>query len=242
MPEAIARLDRRLSELSGLSRRDASVAIRGGRVTLGGELERDPTARRAGDLALDGQPLVPPPRLALFHKPVGVHSTIRDDHGRPSLGTEAGELVALGLHPVGRLDADTDGLLLFSSDGALTQHLLHPRRALERIYLATVEGALHPGLADVLREGVQTSDGVFTARVISLEGDRVTLAVTEGKHRMVRRMLANAGHPVVGLRRLAYGPFRLDELPPGAWRPATAAELEALGTAAAVRRAGGPSP
>jgi pseudouridine synthase len=189
----------------------------------------EPTSRDDGAVALDGEALLVPPRLAVFHKPLGVHSTVEDDQGRPSLGTAASELLALGLHPVGRLDADTDGLLLFSADGALTQRLLHPRRAVPRVYVATVEPAPGPTLPDVLRAGVQTADGVFTAEVLALDGARVRLSVTEGKHRMVRRMLANAGHPVVALRRLSYGPIALGGLPAGEWREATAAEIEAIG-------------
>lgn len=165
------------------------------------------------------------PRLALFHKPLGVHSTLRDPQGRPSLATAASELVQLGLHPVGRLDAETDGLLLFSSDGALTQWLLHPKRAVEREYQATVAPEPDETLAERLAAGIRTSDGIFCARVLSQEGATVTLVVTEGKHRMVRRMLANAGHPVLALRRLRYGPFVLGALPAGAWRKATEEEL-----------------
>jgi 23S rRNA pseudouridine2605 synthase len=127
----------------------------------------------------------------------------------------ASELLDLGLHPVGRLDADTDGLLLFSADGALTQRLLHPRRAIPRTYLATVEGSPGDALRAALAAGVRTADGVFGGEVLSIEGDQVTVRVTEGKHRMVRRMLANAGHGVVALRRLAYGPFVLGDLAVG---------------------------
>lgn len=225
------RLDRRVAELSRLSRRDATVAIRRGRVTVGEVQLVDPAAAIEVDaeLALDGVRLVAPPRVALLHKPVGVHSTVRDDRGRPSLDTAAGELLALGLHPVGRLDADTSGLLLFSGDGALTQHLLHPRRAVVRVYAARTEPAPAPELAERLAAGIATADGVFVGQVSAIDGDRVVLAVTEGKHRMVRRMLANAGHPVVALHRLAYGPFTLGDLAEGAWRPATDDELARVG-------------
>lgn len=227
MPGPVARLDRRLADLAGLSRREATVAIRRGRVSVAGEVVTEPTSRAEGPLCLDGEVLVVPPRLAAFHKPLGVHSTVADDHGRPCLGTAARELLDLGLHPVGRLDADTDGLLLFSADGALTQRLLHPKRAFPRVYVATVDPAPRATLAEVLRAGVETADGVFTGEVLALDGDRVTLSVTEGKHRMVRRMLANAGHPVVALRRLSYGPYALGELAPGEWRALDPAELDA---------------
>lgn len=208
--------------------------MRRGRVAVAGAVVTDPGARipEDADLSLDGEALAvapPPPRVALYHKPLGVVSTLDDQAGRPSLLTGARALVDLGLHPVGRLDADTDGLLLWSADGALTQRLLHPRRAIRRTYLAAVEGRPGPDLRDVLAAGVATSDGVFTGEVLEIAGDRVTVQVTEGRYRLVRRMLANAGFPVTALRRLAYGPFPLGDLAPGAWRIATDAELAALG-------------
>ncbi len=222
-----------VSERTGRSRADAGRVIRRGRVTVSGEVVRDPGARIADGaaLALDGEALdarPAPPRLVLFHKPLGVVSTLDDEAGRPSLLTAARALVDLGLHPVGRLDADTDGLLLWSAEGPLTQHLLHPRRAIPRTYLATVEGHPGPALREVLAAGVRTADGVFAGEVLALDGDRVTVRVTEGKHRMVRRMLANAGFPVVALRRLSYGPFVLGDLAAGDWRPATPEELTTL--------------
>jgi pseudouridine synthase len=225
------RLDRLVSERAGLSRRTVGQLVRRGRVTVDGAVVRDPAAKvdLSAEVALEGSVLVAPPVLALFHKPAGVHSTVADDHGRQDLGGAAADLLALGLHPVGRLDADTTGLLLFSRDGALTQSLLHPKRSVERVYEATVDPPPGPGLADVLAAGVETAAGTFTGRLLAIDGAQVRLAVTEGKHRMVRRMLANAGHPVVRLHRVAYGPVALGSLPVGAWRAAGAAELDALG-------------
>jgi 23S rRNA pseudouridine2605 synthase len=222
---------RTLAQRAGLSRREASRRILQGRVEVEGQICLDPAQPVADDalLVMDDLPLRVPPRVALWHKPMGVHSTVSDPQGRPSLGTAARELLELGLHPVGRLDADTDGLLLFSGDGALTQRLLHPRRAIPRTYLATVEPPPDATLPERLAAGIRTADGVFVAQVLSMEDDKVTLSVTEGKHRMVRRMLANAGHPVMSLRRLQFGPFVLGELAPGQWRPATTDELAALG-------------
>jgi pseudouridine synthase len=150
--------------------------------------------------------------------------TTRDPWGRRSLATEAVKLLDQGLHPVGRLDADTDGLLLFAYDGALTQRLLHPRRGIRRVYAATVEGSPGEAMRTELAQGVATAKGVFIAEVLSTDGPRVTLAVTEGKHRMVRRLLANVGHPVTELRRLSYGPLELGDLAAGASRPPTPEE------------------
>mmetsp|Transcript_56039 Transcript_56039/g.112288 ORF Transcript_56039/g.112288 Transcript_56039/m.112288 type:complete len:171 (+) Transcript_56039:450-962(+) len=122
---------------------------------------------------------------------------------------------AMGLHPVGRLDADTTGLLLFSSDGALTQRLLHPDGGIEREYEAEVEGnplARIEELKDILALGVETSEGVFPATLLDATPNSVRLTVCEGKYRMVRRILANAGHPVTALHRRRYGKVVLDDL------------------------------
>ncbi len=222
-----------MCEATGRSRTEASHLIRRGRVTVDEVVVRDPGQRIpvGAALGVDGERVGAEeiPLLVVFHKPIGVVSALLDDHGRPSLGNTVPELVAMGLHPVGRLDADTDGLLLWSRDGALTQHLLHPRRAILRTYVARVEGRPKPALKGILANGVQTADGVYDANLVSIDGDRVTLQVTEGKHRMVRRMLANAGFPVLELRRLSYGPLVLGDLAAGAWRPATPEELASVG-------------
>jgi 23S rRNA pseudouridine2605 synthase len=196
--------------------------------------DTDHPVHDADAITIDGQPLAPePPLVMLYHKPLGVHSSVTDGHGRLCLGTVASALVDAGLHPVGRLDVDTDGLLLFSSDGALTQWLLHPRRAVERVYVAQVDPPPTTALGPVLANGVETAEGRFTAELRGIDGDRLTLAVTEGKYRMVRRMLANAGHPVVSLRRVSYGPFALGDLPAGEWRQPSELESAAL---ASLRR------
>lgn len=190
-----------------------------------GVVVRDPGARVEGALCLDGTALIAPPTLVVFYKPVGVQCTVGDPRGRTSLAEVAGDVLVAGLHPVGRLDADSEGLLPFAAMGALTQRLLHPRHGVEKVYIAQVDGRPSEDLAAVLARGVETADGVYTGRVQAIEGDRVTVSVTEGKHRMVRRMLANAGFPVLGLRRVSFGALSLGDLAPGAWRPATAEEL-----------------
>lgn len=135
------------------------------------------------------------------------------------------------LHPVGRLDAETTGLLLFSRDGQLTQRLLHPRRGVPRRYVAGVE-TLPPDLHERLTTGVGTSDGTFTAEDICISDHDVTLTVREGKHRMVRRMLANAGAPVLTLHRVSYGAVQLAPLAEGEARALTPAEVQALAAGA----------
>ena len=128
-------------------------------------------------------------------------------------------------HIVGRLDLETHGLLLFSTDGALTQYLLHPKRSFEREYVATVEGELTDKLIETLAKGVETSLGLATAKVLSIEENVVRLVVTEGRNRIVRRMLHNAGHSVLDLHRVRYGLVELGDLAVGQTRPLTDVEM-----------------
>jgi 23S rRNA pseudouridine2605 synthase len=225
-----SRIDRLVAERTGLGRARAAKLVRWGRVSVGGELVKDPGAKIDEEVTIvvDEQPYEAPPLMLVYHKPVGVLSTLADPWGREGLDAALPEEWRTRFHPVGRLDAETGGLLLFSADGALTQRILHPRRAVEREYVATVEGEPGPALTARLAEGVETEEGTFTARVVTIEGQDVRLVVTEGKHRMVRRMLANAGHPVTALRRERFGAFTLGELPEGETRAATAAEIEWL--------------
>jgi pseudouridine synthase len=199
-----------------------------------GQVLTEPAAqiREGADLHLDGEPLPLPLMGAAFHKPPGVQCTVGDPLGRTSLQETAAPLLEAGLHPVGRLDADSEGLLLFLADGRQTQHLLHPKHAVEKLYEATVTGPIPEDLDEQLAAGVPTALGVFPARLVDVQTDAdggvVTLGVTEGKHRMVRRMLANLGLPVQRLVRRRLGGVVLGDLPSGAWRPLTAEEMADL--------------
>jgi pseudouridine synthase len=224
MPSAFERLDKRVAREWALTRSEARDAVRDGRVAVEGAPCRDPGARTATTARVtldDDAPADVVVDVAVFHKPEGVQCTVGDPLGRPSLAESAIELLRRGLHPVGRLDADTSGLLPFVADGALTQRLLHPRHGVEKVYVADVEGRPGPELGARLAAGVETAEGVHVARLIAVDGATVTLAVAEGKHRMVRRMLNNVGFPVLTLRRVAFGAFTLGDLPEGSWRPAT---------------------
>lgn len=219
-------------------------------------------------LFLDGALLPgPPPLLLAYHKPKFVLSAMDDDKYKDQERRHLGQVLEerykkAGLHPVGRLDYDTTGLILFSLDGKLTQQLLHPRRGVEKEYVATVQGAADEEmLAKKLAEGVETTEGTHKAKLVSVtpsngpaeddgessvvtesgeeDGDDgvvmgdysgpysdVRLCVKEGKYRMVRRMLANCGHPVVELKRLRHGKIELGDLPVGEFRDATEEELD----------------
>ena len=217
------RLDKWLARYGALSRSEATKAIRRKQVTIDGEMINIPNTKvpEGSVVELDGISIEPLPKLLAFHKPVGLVTTESDPHGRPCVG----DWLPHRYHIVGRLDLDTHGLLLFSTDGTLTQHLLHPKRAIEREYVANVEGEPTSQLIAKLAKGVETSVGLATAKVLSIEGDVVRLVVTEGRNRVVRRMLHNAGNSVLDLQRVRYGAVELGDLAVGQTRPLTVAEM-----------------
>jgi 23S rRNA pseudouridine2605 synthase len=231
------RLAKYLAHAGVASRRAADDLIRSGRVTVDGEVVDDLGRQLAGgeEVRVDGEPVGGPEERAvwLVHKPAGVVSTARDTHGRPtvvSLVPAAGAR----LYPVGRLDADTTGLILVTNDGELANRLMHPRYEVPRTYEATVGGGpVGEGALRALRAGVRLEDGLTApASVRALGPDRLELVMHEGRKRQVRRMCSAVGHPVRALRRVAFGPLRLGSLREGEARRLEAAEVEALRTAA----------
>jgi 23S rRNA pseudouridine2605 synthase len=222
---------------SGLSRRKAFAAIREGRVTVGGEPWTEPSAGYGGgELALDGRPLARPPgghTHLLLNKPPGFITTASDERGRATVfDLVPKDLHASGLHSAGRLDRDTSGLLLLTTDGDLTYALTHPKHEVEKEYwVRLAEPATEAQLAQ-LRTGVEL-DGALrrVLRVRRLVGGapfQLSVTLREGRNRQVRRMIEAVGGRVVALRRVREGPLTLDGLPEGAVRPLTAAELAAL--------------
>jgi 23S rRNA pseudouridine2605 synthase len=229
------RLAKRLAHAGVASRRAAETLIVSGRVRVDGELVRDP-ARDVDErhrVEVDGQTLGgPEPRVVYaVHKPVGVVSTARDTHAR----TTVVELLAeerRRLYPVGRLDADSSGLILLTNDGALAQQLTHPRYEVPRTYRVRVAGApIGERALSALRAGVTLEDGLTAparARLVGGAGNELELTLREGRNRQVRRMCEAVGHPVLALRRVAFGPLRLGALPPGAYRRLGEVELRQL--------------
>ena len=217
------RLDKWLAQYGGMSRSEATRAIKRKQVTIDGEICNSPHTQllKGAEVLLEGVLIEPLPKLLAFHKPVGLVTTESDPHGRPCVG----DWLPHRYHIVGRLDLDTHGLLLFSTDGTLTQYLLHPKREIEREYIAKVEGEPTDALIETLAKGVETSVGLATATVLSIEGDVVRLVVKEGRNRVVRRMLHNAGHSVIDLQRVRYGTVVLGDLTVGQTRPITDAEM-----------------
>ena len=231
------RLAKYLAHAGVASRRAAEGLVAEGRVTVDGEVVADP-ARDVGDgaaVALDGEPVGPEPReVYALNKPAGVVSTARDTHGRPIVT----ELVRSErrLYPVGRLDADTTGLILLTNDGELANRLTHPRYEVSKTYRARVEPpAVSEAALRRLREGVELDDGpTAPARARLLSPGQIEIEIAEGRKRQVRRMVEAVGHRVTALERTAFGPLRLGDLAAGESRRLTAAEVERLRACAGV--------
>lgn len=237
------RLSRLLALAGVASRRQAEAWVAAGRVRVNGQVVRDPAARclpGRDRVEVDGRPLPwPPPRVYLaLHKPPGYVTTLRDPHATDTVAQLVAD-VGVAVHPVGRLDAESRGLLLLTNDGELTYRLTHPRWHVPRVYEVLVQGRPSAAVLEDLRRGVPLADGLsrFEAvEVLRPEGENTWLRVVlrEGRNRQVRRTLATVGHPVLDLVRVAFGPVRLGRLAPGRWRHLTPAEVAALRQAAGL--------
>jgi 23S rRNA pseudouridine2605 synthase len=227
------RLAKYLAHAGIASRRAAESLVREGRVAVHGEVVRDPATDVSSGVSVDGAAVTVEPReVYALNKPAGVVSTAEDTHGRRIVT----EFVPSQrrLYPVGRLDAETTGLILLTNDGELANLLTHPRYEVPKTYVAEVEGGPvgEPELRR-LREGVELEDGITApAGVRQIDDDRIELVLREGRKRQVRRMCEAVGHHVVSLERVAFGPLRLERLAEGDYRRLTAAEVERLRKAA----------
>ena len=237
------RLDKLLASTGRWSRREVKLLMKEGRVLVNGvpvrsgEEKVEPSAVRiqvdGGDLEIRTRTYI------LLHKPAGVLSATEDRRQPTVLDLLPPELGRRGLFPVGRLDKDTTGLLLLTDDGPLSHALLSPRRHVDKVYWARVEGTLDAGDADALREGMTLGDGLrcLPAELEILEdGSQCRVTLREGKYHQVKRMLAARGKPVLALKRLSMGPLALDRaLKPGEWRFLRPQEVLALQSLRGVR-------
>jgi 23S rRNA pseudouridine2605 synthase len=228
------RLAKYLAHAGVASRRAAERLVAEGRVALDGETVTDPATHveRGAAVSVDGEPLAGPEPRVVFavNKPVGVVSTARDTHGRPTV-TGLVEAGGLRLYPVGRLDADSGGLILLTNDGELANRLTHPRYEVPKTYRVRVGGGpLGDAALRSLRDGVELDDGpTAPAAVRLLAPEEVEITIHEGRNRQVRRMCEAVGHPVVKLTRVAFGSLRLGGLAPGEHRRLGAEEIAGLG-------------
>lgn len=239
------RLQKLLAHAGVASRRAAEDLIREGRVTVNGQVAE--LGQRADfdtdAIKVDGRRIQPPDRYRylLVNKPTGVVSTVDDPEGRPTVLELVPESMRRGLAPVGRLDFDSEGLMLLTDDGDLAHHVAHPRYGCHKTYEVKVKGRPSAAAIDTLRDGIvfdrkrtapahiepfvpKTGSGARES--VSNSWWRVVLG--EGRNRQIREMFFRIGHPVNRLRRVAVGPLRDPYLPPGGWRELTSDEVDAL--------------
>lgn len=228
------RLDKYVAALSGLSRSDVKAAIARGRVRVDGAPARDAARQideRGARVELDGRLLVYKRHThVMMHKPAGV-LTATEDRAQPTVLDLLPEpLRARGMAPVGRLDKDTTGLLLLTTDGQLAHRLISPRHHVEKEYLARVAGALDEADVRAFEQGMQLSDFTALPAVLAIERpDLARVTLGEGKYHQVKRMFAARGKPVLELRRVRMGAIALDEeLAPGESRELSAQERREL--------------
>ena len=230
------RLQKYLSQAGAASRREAERLMAAGRVAVNGAVVRELGVRVVpgrDHVTLDGRPVeVAGTRWVAYHKPPGVLTTRHDPHGGATiydgLPSELG-----GLHYVGRLDRDAEGLLLLTNDGALANAVQHPSGGIEREYRLEVAGVVTAETRRGLLAGVELEDGLARPKSVRTEGtdgirSTLTLVLTEGRKREVRRLMSAVGHPVLHLRRTRFGPIRLGSLERGAWRDLSASEVADL--------------
>ncbi len=231
------RLQRFLARAGVASRRASEELITSGRVTVNGQVVRELGTKVDADkdaVAFDGKAVVLEAShvTIMLNKPCGYITTMKDERGRASVA----ELIPLdeypALFPIGRLDKDTSGLLLFTDDGELGDKLLHPRHHIGKTYLATIQGSPTDEEIERLRTGIEL-DGRMTAPAeceLLAKGrlSEVRIQIFEGRNRQVRRMFEAIGHPVVKLERVAIGDLSLGKLERGTWRQLTADDFAAL--------------
>ena len=232
--ESRERLQKVLARAGIASRRASEEMIQAGRATINGRTAA--LGDKVGDsdrIELDGIPVLRDPNLVhyLLHKPRDVVSTASDTQNRQTVV----DLVpsTIRVYPVGRLDADSEGLIILTNDGDLTHRLTHPSFGVPKEYLVHVEGIPQRSAVRSLREGIQLDDGMTAPAQVSMPDQGLQKkTIHEGRNRQVRRMCAAIGHPVVRLVRVRIGPITDSSLTAGSWRELTNEEVRSLYQAA----------
>lgn len=243
------RLQRFLARAGVASRRGSENLMTAGRVTVNGQVASELGTKVDVDrdvVAVDGcrVELAAGPVYLMLNKPAGYLTTMSDPQGRPTVAELVPTSTYPGLFPVGRLDFDTTGLLLFTTDGDLGQALLHPSHHVDKTYVAHVDGRVTGKDLEPLCRGIVLDDGPCQpARCRVLKPGQalcvcpqgiprgtsvVEVTIHEGRKNQVKRMLSAVGHPVLALHRPRFGSLRLGDLAPGAWRLLTAQEVDSL--------------
>ncbi len=234
------RLVKHLAHAGVASRRASEALIFAGRVKIDGQTVTDPARDVDGSetITVDGAEVHTEAKQVVYavHKPFGIVSTAHDPRGRPTVVDLVPD-TGLRLYPIGRLDADSTGLILLTNDGELAYRLTHPRFEVDKTYHVIVGNApVRERALRTLRDGVELDDGrTAPAQVRRIGGGKIELIIHEGRKRQVRRMCAGVGHPVRALERVGYGPLRLSHLPLGAHRRVSPAEIERLRAATSSR-------
>ena len=240
------RLQKVLAHAGVASRRACEQLIADGRVSVDGITVTEAGVRvdpLTQEIRVDGSRILTNPELItlMLHKPAGGVTTMEDPEGRPTVAQYGRDYLAehpelpdsLRLVHVGRLDTETEGLLLLSNDGELSHRLMHPSFEIAKTYVAIVEGQVEPWVPRKLRRGIELEDGEAKADRVTVKdsgprGSIVEITLHSGKNRIVRRMLDAVGHPVTRLARTRLGPLRMGNLRPGQTRPLSGEEIAAL--------------
>ena len=230
------RLQKFMADCGVASRRACEQIIESGRVTVNGlPASLGMSVEEGDDVRLDGKRLKPQQKrvVLMLYKPRGVVSTSSDEAGRKTVQAFVSEL-PYRLYNVGRLDLNSEGLLLLTNDGELCNHLMHPRYGVQKTYRVVCDGTLSASEIAALTNGVELEDGITApAKVTNIRrsttgGTAFSITIHEGRNRQIRRMLEAVGHRTLRLKREQYGNLRLGELKPGEWRYLTDAEIADL--------------
>lgn len=232
------RLQKIIRDAGFASRREAEQWILEGRVQVNGKIITDLGSKaddKKDEILVDGMPLYKEKKVYfLFFKPKGIVTTLKDPQKRKTI-QEFFKKIPERVFPVGRLDLDTEGLLLVTNDGDLMQGLLHPSKEIDKTYEAWVEGILDQDTIQKLKNGVLLSDGLTApakVKILKTEKDKdcsyIQIVIHEGKNRQVRRMMGAVGHPTISLRRTCFASLTLKDLKVGEYRPITEVELKKL--------------